>query len=89
MAGPKQFVITQFDCINMYQLTNSQHKLTLHTLKYIKILILSICKQLISDSKLLEFEILEFSSIYYQILASTRVLDLFTESPLGTGHFCF
>ncbi len=29
-----------------------------------------------SDSKLLEFEILEFSSIFYQIPASTRVLEL-------------
>jgi hypothetical protein len=29
-----------------------------------------------SDSKLLEFEILENSSIFYQILASTRVLEL-------------
>jgi hypothetical protein len=29
-----------------------------------------------SDSKILDFEILEFSSIFSQILASTRVLEL-------------
>ncbi len=34
------------------------------------------CEMRFSDSKSLEFEILEFSSIFYQILASTRVLEL-------------
>ncbi len=57
-----------------------------------------------SDSKLLEFEILENSSIFYQILASTRVLELkkkldltnrVTSVKLGyneqlqTIHFCY
>jgi hypothetical protein len=40
-----------------------------------------------SDSKLLEFEILEFSSIFYLILASTRVLE-FNRTLLLVTNSC-
>ncbi len=40
-----------------------------------------------SDSKILDFEILEFSSIFSQILASTRVLEMKWKSGKTKNHY--